>query len=423
MNHQSTSEGPEISLATILNILWRRRVIVLALPLLGLILGILYGMFGTRRWSATVTIRPGITAFDPAGGPHRQWQLKDITRWYDLMMYRRELVERLGLPTGARPVIRTEFVAQGLQNLQGGDVITLWTTGTSPELAAAILDTSLVLFAEYAEQDSVSSQIKLTQEGLRLRIDRLRADFEMIEKRRQSLDLRLESARAESLLVIAEDLGFSLSIDRFKAMLAYYERRLADLREEEPRLVQDLDRLDFAMRQVAATDPPSGSSDAIPPHLKRDSMLDRGDVLESLSRAKLEVQQELARNRTRQDSLIYDAEIARVETTRLEIKRETTIRAKIQEAGRKIGDIILEREFDLPRDQRGIENEIAEHQVKLDLISPLQRVGKTEVSDRPVRPRTLRAMAILVFLGLVGGLALAFTWDYVAANRERIFRS
>lgn len=423
MNHQSTPDGPEISLATILNILWRRRVIVLALPLAGLVLGILYGALGTRRWSATVTIRPGITAFDPSGGPHRQWQLKDVTRWYDLMMYRRELVERLGLPADARPVIKTEFVAQGLQNLQGGDVITLWTTATSPELAAAILDTSIVLFIEYAEQDSVSSQVKLTKEGLRLKIDRLRADFGMIEKRRRSLDLRLESARAESMLVIAEDLGFSLSIDRFIAAQDLYERRLVDLREEEPRLVQDLDRLDLAMRQVAAVDVSPGIDQERPSRLKRDSMLDRGDVFESLSRAKLEVQRELARNRTRQDSLIYEAEVADVETTRLEIRRETSIRAKTHEARRKIGDIILERDFDLPRDQRGIENEIAEHQVKLDLVSPLQRVGYTEVSDRPVRPRKLRATAILVFLGLLGGLALAFIWDYVVSNRERVFRS
>ena len=119
MIHDTSATDQEFNLALVLNILWRRRLIVLGLPALGLLLGILYGIFGTRRWEATLTIRPGITAFDPSGGPHRQWQLKDITRWYEKQMFRRELVDRLDLGEGARPVIRAEFIAQGLQNLQG----------------------------------------------------------------------------------------------------------------------------------------------------------------------------------------------------------------------------------------------------------------------------------------------------------------
>ncbi len=422
MNHQTT-DGPDISLATILNILWRRRFIVLGLPALGLVAGLLYGFLGTKRWSATVTIRPGITAFDPAGGPHRQWQLKDISRWYDMMMYRRGVIERLGLPRGSRPVIKAEYVAQGLQNLQGGEVITLWTTATSPELAAAILDTSLVVFADYAESDSVSSQVKLTRDGLRLQVDNLRSRLTAVDKRAASLDLKLDQARAESLLVVAQDQGFALDLDRQQAMLGFFERRLVDLRDEEPGLIQDLTQLEHTLRRVAAEGTAALDPEDLPARIRRNAVLDGGDVLESLSRAKLDVQRALAENRASQDSLVYKSEMVRLDSARLEIERETTIRAKLREAGRKIGDIILEREYDLPQDRQGIRNEIAERQVKLDIIAPLQRVGETEVSDRPVRPRTLRAMAILVFLGLVGGVALAFTWDYVVTNRDQIFRS
>lgn len=423
MNHQSNPDGPDISLASILNILWRRRLIVLGLPLLGLVLGLLYGAFGTRRWSATTTIRPGITAFDPSGGPHRQWQLKDITRWYDLMLYRRGLVERLGLPDGARPVIKAEFVAQGLQNLQGGDVITLWTTATSPELAAAILDTSLVLFADYAESDSVSSQLKLTRDGLRLQVDRLRSQLTQIDQRAEQLKLELEQARAESLLVVADDQSFALKIDRQRALLEFHERRLLDLRKGEPLLLQDLTQLDHTLRRVAAEGAGAVDPEELPARIKRNAVLDGGDVLESLSRAKLAVQQELARNRIDQDSLILKSEEVRLETARLEIERESKIRARIRDASRKIGELNLERDFELPRDRRSLATDIAERQVKLEIISPLQRVGQTEVSERPVRPRTLRATLILTFLGLLGGLSLAFVYDYLLTNRERIFRS
>ena len=122
----------EFNLATILNIIWRRRLIVLGLPVLGLVVGMLYGSFGTKRWSATATVRPGITSYSPEGFPVRQWQMKDITTWYDNQLYGQELNARLGLPPEFRTAIRADFIATGLTNLAGGEVVTLWTTGTSP---------------------------------------------------------------------------------------------------------------------------------------------------------------------------------------------------------------------------------------------------------------------------------------------------
>ncbi|MEZ4386826.1 MAG: Wzz/FepE/Etk N-terminal domain-containing protein [Candidatus Krumholzibacteriia bacterium] len=422
MNHQTTTDGADISLVSILHILWRRRLIVVGLPLLGLLVGVAYGLFGTRRWSATVTIRPGITAFDPTGGPHREWQLKDITRWYDLMLYRRGLIDRLGLPRSARPVIKAEFVAQGLQNLQGGEVITLWTTATSPDLAAAILDTSLVLFTEYAESDSVSSQLKLTRDGLLLQIERLHSDLTAVDKRAGAIELLLAQARAESLMVAAEDQGYALRLDRLKAQQDYHERRLVDLREAEPRLAQDLTQLDHTLRRVAADGATELDPASLPAGVRRNALLDGGDVLESLTRAKLAVEHALADNRADQDSMAYLMEAAGLEAAQLAIERETAIRFKLREASRKIGDLILERDYDLPRTRRGLASDIAERQVKLDIIAPLQRVGQTEVSDRPVRPRPLRAILILVFLGAIGGLALAFVWDFLVTNRREIFR-
>lgn len=424
-SNRSTSANPTpatISLVTILNVLWRWRLIVLGLPALGLIVGLLYGAFGTRRWSATLTIRPGITAFDPTGGPHRQWQLKDITRWYDMMLYQQDLVEHLGLPAGARPVITAEFVAQGLQNLQGGDVITLWTTATSPELAAAILDTSVVLFSDYAEADSVSSQLKLTRDGLLLQIDGLQNQRLAIDKREAEIGLLLEQARAESLLVVAEDQTFGLELDRQKALTQYYESRLADLRESEPRLREDLAQIDEVLRSVGRDDDRSIAADELPNWVKRDAVLDRGDVLESLTFAKLELEKELNRNQSTQDTTALGIERSRLRTSQLEIERETRIRARIREAASAIGSLELERDFDLPSRRQTIEHQISERRVKLDIISPVQRVGRTVVSDKPVRPRTLRATLILAFLGAVGGLVLAFVLDYVLTNREQIFR-
>ncbi|MBD3222753.1 hypothetical protein GF314_16100 [bacterium] len=421
-NDPRPTTASTVTLASILNILWRRRLIVLGLPALGLVVGLLYGVFGTKRWSATLTIRPGITAFDPSGGAHRQWQLKDITRWYDMKLYQQGLVDRLGLPEGSKPVIKAEFVAQGLQNLQGGDVITLWTTETGPELAAAVLDSSLAVFVDYAEADTVSSQLKLTRDGLLLQIQELENELVAIDQREAEIGLLLEQARAESLLVVAEDQGFALELERQKALTEYYGRRLVDLQEAEPRLLSDLTQLDRALHRVAAGGDLALEDVEIPERVRRSAILDRGDVLESLTRAKLELESALDRNRATQDTTALGVERSRLRTAQLEIERETSIRARTREAISKIGSLELERDYDLPSQRRTLAHQIAERQVKLNIIAPLQRVGQTVVSDEPVRPRTLRATLILVFLGAIGGFVLAFVWDYVMAHRDQIFR-
>jgi hypothetical protein len=416
--------GQELNLVTLLNILWRRRLIVLGLPALGLAVGLLYGVFGTRRWEATVTIRPGITAFNPDGGPHRQWQLKDITRWYEMRLYERELRRRLGLPSGSRQVIRAEFIAQGLQNLQGGDVITLWTTATSPELAAAILDTSVELFADFAEADTVSSQLKLTRDGLLLQMRNLAVQLQSLAGEEEHLELQLTAARAESLQVHAEDRRLALDLDRLARQLHYQEQRLASLRQEEPRLAADLAQLDQAVGRLAAgTAGRDGGAAEIPSWVRRDAILDGGTVLESLTRAKLQVQQALSVNRARQDSVAYAAEVNRLDHAKLEIHRENTTRMKLAEVGRKLGDLRIERDIKLPARRQDLDNGLDERRLKLATLSPVQRVGNTVVSERPVRPRTRRAVLILVLLGGTTGVVLGFVWDYLSAHRREIFRS
>ena len=412
MNDETTrTGGQEFDLASLLNILWRRRLIVLGLPLLGLLVGVAYGVFGTRRWEALATIRPGITAFDPSGGPARQWQQKDITRWYDLMLYRKDLEERLDLAAGSAPVIRTEFIAQGLTNLAGGEVISLWTTATSPELAAAVIDTSLVLFNEYAEADSVSSQIKLTRDGLRLQASELGNRLAAVDLAEAVIDLKLSEARAESLVVVEKHRDLALRLEKFDSNRKYSLHRWQELETEQSVLEEDLAELSSALARagVGANSGPGFAAGS--------------GVVEGLLDARLRLQEKLSRTRASADSLVYDAEIIVLDRSRLEIEKGTALKWEMSSVERKIGDLTLQRSLDIPAQRRGLRFEIAARQSKLGLLSPLQRVGGTMVSDNPVRPRPLRAIAILVFLGTLGGLVLAFSWDYVSAHRREIFRS
>jgi len=422
-DEQHRAPDQEISLASILNVLWRRRVIALGLPLLGVVVGLLYGALGTRRWEATVTIRPGITAFSPDGGPVREWRLGDITRWYDKRLYEPELTQRLGLPAGSRTVIRTEFAAQSLQDMAGGQIVTLWTTATSPELAAAIIDTSLVVFDQFATADTISSQIKLTQDGLRLQIERMKSQIDALAGEKMLVELRIAETKDNLLLITAEDESMALEIARLQGQQERLERQLEVLRGQVPALSADLARLDEALHQMELPAAAQQGAAEVPGWARRDAVLDRGSVLESVTRAKLQVLQAIARNQARQDSLSYEADRARLESAKLTLTREHTVKAKKNNVARKIEEYQNELAINLPQKHRELVNSMANQEVKLETISPLQRVGKTVTSDKPVRPRLARATMILFLLGCAAGVSLSFVWEYVGKHRHEIFRS
>jgi hypothetical protein len=415
------SRESDLTLASLLNILWRRRWLILLPPALGLVVGILYGLFGTRRWEAVATIRPGITAFSPEGGGFRQWQLKDITKFYENMLYRHDLVERLHLAPQARPVIKAEFVAQGLQNLQGGDVVTLSTTATSPALAAAILDTGIALFEDFAESDSVSSEMRLTRDGLRIQIAQKRAQLEALRAEEANLALKIAAAVADSAKIETEAREIELEIARNDAEVARYRDQLVVLQDQEPRLAADLADLTRALPPAESAARDSVVQDAVPGWVKRDAILDRSDLVQTIITGKIAIEKALWDNRRLQQKSEADVLRLKLDRQGLELQRGTTIAARRSSATMAIGTLRLELLYNLPVRRQEIGTEIREREVKLATLSPLQRVGRTMVSHDPVRPRPLRATLILVVLGSIGGLALGLVWDYVDRNRREIF--
>ncbi|PIE76010.1 hypothetical protein CSA17_04490 [bacterium DOLJORAL78_65_58] len=395
----------EFGLVTILNIMWRRRLIVLGL-----------------RWSATATVRPGITAYTPEGFPLRQWQLKDITTWFDKMLYQRELAKRLGMERDFKPVVQTEFIATGLTNLAGGEVVTLWTTGTSPEMARAIIDTSIAIFRDYAEGDQATSSIELTREGLNLQIQVLETRFSSVDKQEVGLNLDLEQARADSAVVAVLDQELGIDLEVLEKQLDWYQRRLENLSTERPELQKNLTELNAVVAAVARNKNEI-SPDQIPAWARREAVLDGGDVLEGLGELRLKLQRGLERNAALRDSFRFEQEVAKLEMRRRTMKREATVASKLREIEKRIGELELERDFVLPVKRSEVRNDIRSKQVQLNSLTPLQQVGGTIVSQKPVRPRGLRATLILVFLGALGGVVLGFSWDYLLANRREIFRS
>jgi len=146
-----------INLSGILNILWRRRLMILALTLVGFIAGIGYGIVTNPLYRATAQIRPGITGFTPNGGPFRANMIKDVVRWYNTGLYGPELKKIMGLPEDTyRPDISANFIPKAI-GIQGGDIITLMTLSESPESAEEILNSSIQAFINFTLADTIGN--------------------------------------------------------------------------------------------------------------------------------------------------------------------------------------------------------------------------------------------------------------------------
>ncbi|MFO7653667.1 MAG: Wzz/FepE/Etk N-terminal domain-containing protein [Candidatus Krumholzibacteriia bacterium] len=415
--------GGDITLAGLLNVLWRRRWIVVGIPLLALAVAAVYIAVAPRMYKATATVRPGITAFTPEGFPVRDWRLKDVTRWFDEMLYRRPVVERLELDPRARPVIRAEFIAQGLQNLEGGDVITLTTFAPDPELAREILNAAIDGFSEYAEEDSLSSNIQLSRRGLRLRMARLRNEAAGLESEAEHVVLKLGAAAAESLQIESEAARIELNIRDLEVLSERSRSNLGALARQQAALERDLEDIGEVMTRLRQEPGSSVDPQEIPGWLDRDAVLTGPDVFSNLVESRSRLQQKLMENAVHQDSLRTAIDRNAIGVERLVLARDRDVAARRLTVHQKIGELRLETRFRLPLQAEEIENRVREAQVQFGSLTPLERIGRISVSDEPVRPRKLRVILILGFLGVVGGLVLAFVTDYVITHRREIFGS
>lgn len=393
--------GGEVTLAFLLNILWRRKWIVILLTGLGLAVGVLYGQLVTPLYRATATVRPGITAYTPEGGPVREWMLKDVTHWFQRGMYRKRLGEKLELPEYKRVIINADFILRGLQNIQGGNVITLTTLDPDPGQAETILTTAIESFNEYALADTVSSQLELTRNGLKIKIAGLQNQIELVESKKAKLDLDIAVARAESSQVEAEMKLLDLDIRKRQVAREYLTTFLTTLAAESLAIARQEESI-----LQAWPDKPGGQYDNL------------GDLMQGA--AQLQVVR--FRNRALADSARFHLGVNDIEISELRIKRDQELAIKKANLHRQIESLRLDRDRKLAHEAAGLQNEILEKRVQLATLSPIQKVGEIQVSRKPVRPRKLRAISILTVLSLLGSLVVSFGWEYVTRHRSEIFQ-
>ncbi len=122
-----------------------------------------------------------------------------------------------------------------------------------------------------------------------------------------------------------------------------------------------------------------------------------------------------------------DSLLARISANEQEMKRlglvgELVLAKRETDNQQKIGDLRIQLEKELPHERSMLDTDLQGERVKLDIIAPLEQVGQITISDKPVRPRKLRAMTILTIPAFFGSLALVLVREYFLVNREEITR-
>lgn len=417
----SPDPGSEISLASLLNILWRRRLIVIGLPLLGMIAGIVYGNVVTPLYEARAIVRPGITEFGTRGGGYREWKLKDLSRWYGQRLYRTGVARELGVDLWEVPRIRADFVMRGLQTTEGGNVLTLSVLDPDPDRARRILDASIDAFGAYVLSDSTSNSLVLSERGLMIQIEDKKREMAGIEDEAERLRLDLALALRDSASLDEHEANAERLVDKMKARAERIEADVATYDLRAQRLEKQLLELHAALErsQDDLLDGEQGAS--LDPSVKASAQMTETEAYRGLLGSYVHLEDRMQRMTTMRDSLRQQLAEEQLGIRHTQINQRLDFEMKRREAGRAIAELRLQLKSGVELQKNQVRLQIEEREAQIAALSPIERVGPITPSPRPVRPRKSRAVSILTFAGLLGGLGLAFVWEYVWNHRREIF--
>lgn len=419
-----------VSLASILNILWRRRLIVVLLTLAGLVAGIVYVAITDPLYRAVATVRPGITSYSESGNPQRTWQLKDIVRWYRRGLYGEGVKHRLGFPEGSyRPDITAEFIPRGV-GIQGGNVVTLTTLSTTREQAEQILSASIETFNHYAEINSVGNDLSLTRSVLENEIENLKHDRDDIDIKRDLLELRIGRKGDELKGIAIEQQRLELAVKEHLARQGLRAEKANILETGVDSTVTGLQEMAYYLERMREKESRQGDLDStlssVPsteqlPFLWWELAQDKTAMAGRMLANSLEMQSAMWEDQIEAAELRHTNEIQdfKHESDLLLQNYELAYRKALLES--EVREMEINRDRSLSQELIDVEDLIQVQRSRLDLLTPLESIGTIFVSDNPVRPRKQRAIGLLILMGFLGSLALALVWEYLSINRHEIF--
>jgi len=417
------------TLPSLLNILFRGRFIIAVITALGLAAGIGYGIVIKPLFRASVQIRPGIVAYTEQGGALRGWIREDIVHFFDASLYWQDLREEpLFADMKGAPIVRAEFVTSAIQFMPGGDVITLTNLSTDPERAVDILQGAVDSFNRQGFSDTLRSDLNLTRRNIQVRMEKITQDIELVAAKEAKVVLEIEQVQSEKKVIEYERLKLDLDLKNLVDENAWHRRTventLAGVVAAKERLNSAEKMLETAVQAEQGGSGASGSNrgtdDPVGEVLKQTASREQagrvGDLLVTVN----DLSTAIFKGEVMADSLEARILANEQEMKRLKLFGKLVLAKREIDIKKKAGDLEIHLQKELPYERAMLQSDWEQEEVKLDIIAPLEQVGRVTVSDKPVRPRKFRAASILTMLAFFGSLGLVLVWEYFQVNREEI---
>jgi capsular polysaccharide biosynthesis protein len=425
-----TENNYVFTLPGLLNILFRGRWTIAAVTALGLIAGIGYGIVVKPLYRASAQIRPGIVAFTEQGGPLRGWVREDLVNFFESGLYWQDIKgEQRFAAYKSAPVIRAQYVPSAIQFMAGGDVITLTNLDRDPDQAVAILRGAMDSFNQQGFSDTLSSDLNFTRRGTEVRMRGISHDIDLVAAMEAKVSVEIEMAKNELKIVQYERKKLELDRKTLAEENAWRARAaanaLAEVEAAQKRLASAEEMLSQALE--AEKNGPggtnAGSGDPVVEVLKQTASREQAGRVGELLMTVNALSSSIYEGTVKADSLQARIKTNEQEILRLELVGELVLVKNESDINQRIIDLKIKLNKELPHDRSMLQTNLEAEMVKQDIISPLEQVGRISVSDKPVRPRKLRAAAILTILAFCGSLVLVFVIEYLRVNRKEITRT
>jgi len=403
---------------------------IVGLTLLGLVMGIAYGIIVKPLYRATAQVRPGVVSYNPDGYPLREWALDDVVTWFDSGMYWKNVKQNsLFEDAESAPLIRASFVPS-LDFRGGGNVVTLTNLAQSPELAWVTLNEAINAFNQQALADSLGSSLYRTVRRGRLTMMQLERDIEQVDAKEDRAALSIAEQRRELTIVELEKEGLELDLKAREAEVVWMREAVTmsrtDVSSARERLIEAEKMLAVAVDHEKSADGTATgvvSNDPVSEVLKQSATREQAGRVGQLLLTVNGLSAFVSRSTVRADSLEAQIIANELEVQRIRLMQDVSLTKKRADIEQKISDLEIVLNKDLPHERTVLKSELEIERVKVDVISPLERVGSVSVTSNPVRPRKQRAATILTILAFFGSLFVVLVWEYLRNNRAAIMAS
>ncbi|MBU8871597.1 MAG: hypothetical protein KOO60_12095 [Gemmatimonadales bacterium] len=418
-----------ISLPEFLNIFFKGRLLILAITALGVVAGLVYGGLATPLYLGSVQVRPGVVSYNEEGHPIRGWALKDVSQWFERARFWDDMKHLEEFKDDEiAPIIEAEFIPTGLQWTPGGNIITLNNLSPSQERSQVVLEHAIASFNRQAKGGDNDSDLDLALAAARQRMKNHQYAIELLVGDEEVVNIEIKGKRGQ--LKIIEGEVRRIDSERARLLESNVLRQKAvkavegDLVLARTRLKQAQLMLDVALKDQKAPNSnavgPGGDENPVTNVLLNSARREQaGRVVELLDSVGL-LEIYLFEGQVKIDSLSSRIITTNIDLSDLDLMKEVDLVQQREDVLNEISLLEIKLNRELPYTKKRLQNNIATEEMRIKKLRALEQVSPIQITDEPVRPRKIRATAILTVLAFFASLALVLIREFYFRNRAVI---